>query len=86
MALTSDEERTHLAQSDQHIAEGEQHIAEQEARIALLRADGHDVTAFEDVLGTMRATLKEHCAHRATILSRIAQCEAAAPGEGRMVS
>ena len=78
MTTTNDEERKHLAKSDQHIAESERLIGEQERRIAQLRGDGQDVAAFEDVLSTMQALLKEHHAHRMVILDTISRRENAA--------
>ena len=75
MTTIGDQERAHLAKADQHIADAECHITAQEARIACLRADGHDVGQFEDVLAAFRAMLEQHQAHRAVILQRLVALE-----------
>ena len=46
-------------------------------RIAKLREDGHDVKAFEDTLGTFREVLAGHYSHRAEIVKRLEQIDAA---------
>jgi len=65
-------ELAHLRKAEFDIAKARERIARQEELIERLQAQGHDITAAQSVLHTMRDTLGAMEEHREVILQHLA--------------